>query len=623
VLAQQNPTRFLFLRKSAPHLTQMTTPTGNPLQRGFSVKKGRSARKLSEALQWEICSNHCCVRPFHPLRSLLLFSIFALLCAFCTPPGHAKDQTAAEIATLPAKAHHQLLLVFPFDNRSGQANLDWVGEAVSEILNQRLGASGFDIISRDDRQYALEHLGLPRSFEPSRATAIRLAQTLDADDVIVGFYTLQNNNLHISAQLLDVNALRLSQPLVQDGPLDHMLDVLDSLAWHLTLSLDPRFPLPETSFHAASANLRLNGFENYIRGIIEVEPAERIRHLKIAVAENPSYSPAWLALGMTYFSEQQFDASATALGHLRKTDRAALEAEFYRGLAFFYTGHYDQAEEAFAFVAGQLPLPEVVNDQGVASSRRGHDGGALFQEAISGDPHDPDYEFNLAIALARRGDTRNALSAIGQALKLRPQDSEATNLENMLRQPNAPGVVPASVQKDAENGNGAGGRQSLPLERIKRSYNDASFRQAASEMEEMEAQHLASLPPDQQAATLSRNGKNYLGRGLMLEAEREFQLALAANANDADAHAGLAEVRRRSGDNAQARAEAQTSIKLHPNAAAWLTLARLDRTEHQLPAARQDVSRALQVEPANSDARGLQQALTPATTPPPPATPQP
>jgi tetratricopeptide (TPR) repeat protein len=324
---------------------------------------------------------------------------------------------------------------------------------------------------------------------------------------------------------------------------------------------------------------------------------------------------------MTYFSEQQFDASAAALGHLRKNDRAALEAEFYRGLAFFYTGHYDEAEEAFAFVAGQLPLPEVVNDQGVAASRRGHDGGALFQEAINGDPHDPDYDFNLAIALARRGDTRNALAANGEALKLRPQDSEAIALETMLRQPTPPAVVPASVQpktgpKDAENGNGVQGR-SLPLERIKRSYNDASFRQAASEMEEMEAQHLATLPPEQQAAMLSKSGKAYLGRGLMLEAEREFQLALTANNNEADAHAGLAEVRRRNGDNAQARAEAQTSIKLRPTAEAWLTLARLDRTEHHLPAAREDVTHALQVEPANSDARGLQQALTPPATPPP------
>lgn len=556
-----------------------------------------------------------------------------LLCAYCAPSASAKDQTAAETATLPAKVHHQLLLVLPFDNHSGQANLDWIGEAASEILNQRLGASGFDIISRDDRQYALEHLGLPPNFEPSRATAIRLAQTLDADDIIVGFYTLENNNLHLSAELLDVNALRLSPPIMQNGPLDHMLDVLNSLAWHVARGLDARFPLPEGSFHAASASLRLNGFENYIRGITEAEPAERIRHLKIAVAENPTYSPAWLALGMTYFSEQQFDASAVALGHLRKADRAALQAEFYRGLAFFYTGHYDDAEEAFAFVAGQLPLPEVVNDQGVAASRRGHDGGALFQEAINGDPQDPDYQFNLAIALARRGDTRNALSAIAQALKLRPQDTEALNLQNMLRQPGAltatsqapkpPIVVPASEQRNTNGANGVQDRRSLPLERIKRSYNDASFRQAASEMEEMEAQHLASLPPAQQAAALTKSGKAYLGRGLMLEAEREFQLALAASGNDADAHAGLAEVRRRNSDNAQARAEAQTSIKLRPNAAAWLTLARLDRTEHQLSQAREDVNRAIEIEPANSDARGLQQSLAPPTNPPPLAAPKP
>ena len=554
------------------------------------------------------------MRLFHPLRCLLLSSTFALVCLLLSSPLRASEQSISETAKLPAKVHHQLLLVLPFDNRTNQANLDWIGEAVSEIFNQRLGASGFDIINRDDRQYALEHLGLPRNFEPSRATTIRLAQTLDADDIIVGFYTLQNNTLHVSAELLDVNALRLSSPLIQDGPLDHMLDVLDALAWQVARGLDPKFPLPEASFRAASANLRLNGFENYVRGILETEPSARIGRLKIAVTENPTYSPAWLALGMTYFSEQQFDNSAAALGHLKKTDRAALMAEFYRGLAFFYTGHYDEAEAAFAFVAAQLPLPEVVNNQGVAASRRGHDGGALFQQAILGDPHDPDYEFNLAIALARRGDIPNALTALDQALKLRPQDSEALSLQNMLRQPNAPAIVPAIAQNNTGSDN-AQSRRNLPLERIKRSYNDASFRQAASEMEEMEAQRLAALPPDQQAAALSRNGNTYLGRGLMLEAEREFQLALVSNPNDADAHAGLAEVRRRNGDDAQARVEAQTSLKLRPNTAAWLTLARLDRTQHQLPAAREDVSHALQIDPNNSDARALQQALTSTSAP--------
>ena len=310
---------------------------------------------------------------------------------------------------------------------------------------------------------------------------------------------------------------------------------------------------------------------------------------------------------MSEFSEQQFEAAASALGHLRKTDPAALQAEFYRGLAFFYTGHYDQAEEAFAFVAGQLPLPEVVNNQAVASARRGHDSGALFQQAIASDPRDADYEFNLAIALARRGDTRNALSAVGAALKLRPQDSEALSLQTLLQQPAAIAPAPPAGSPTAAE---PAGRRTLPLERIKRSYNDASFRQAASEMEAVEAQRIASLPAPQQAAALSKEGNAYLRRGLLLEAEREFQLALSTSAGDAEAHAGLAEVRRRNGADAQARSEAQASLKLQPSAAAWLTLARLDRTAHQLPAARDDVNRALQLDPANTDARALLQALT-------------
>jgi tetratricopeptide (TPR) repeat protein len=543
------------------------------------------------------------------LRASLLLSL-ALLCVSSIAPCPAAAQ-GADAAAAPAGDNHRLLMVLPFDNRTGQASLNWIGEAASELFNQRLGSSGFQVIGRGDRQYALDHLGLPQSFQPSRATAIRLAQTLDTDDIIVGSYTLEGSTLHVSAQLLDVNALRLRPPLLADGALNQMLDVLDSLAWRVARTLDAKFPLPETSFLAAGANLHLDGFENYVRGIVELEPAERLRHLKVAVAENPGYGPAWLALGMSEFSEQHFDAAASALGHLRKSDPAALQAEFYRGLAFFYTGHYDQADEAFAFVAGQLPLPEVVNNQGVAAARRGHDGGALFQQAIASDPHDADYQFNLAIALARRGDTRNALSALGQALKLRPQDSEALSLQTQLQQPVPANVAAASAAASPATAE-TSARRALPLERIKRSYNDASFRQAASEMEAMEAQRIASLPAPQQAAALSKEGKTYLSRGLLLEAEREFQLALAASAQDAEAHAGLAEVRRRNGDDAQARSEAQTAIRLQPSAAAWLTLARLDRSAHQPTAEREDINRALQLEPANTDARALLQALTPA-----------
>jgi hypothetical protein len=67
------------------------------------------------------------------MRSLLLFPALlfpaiALLCVFFAIPLQAKDQSAAETATLPAKVHHQLLLVLPFDNRSGNRALDSEGD---------------------------------------------------------------------------------------------------------------------------------------------------------------------------------------------------------------------------------------------------------------------------------------------------------------------------------------------------------------------------------------------------------------------------------------------------------------------------------------------------------------
>jgi hypothetical protein len=75
----------------------------------------------------------------------------------------------------------RVVLVLPFDNRTGQTNLAWVGNSFPDTLNQRLTSVGFLTITRDDRQYALDHLGLPVDFRPSRATTIRIAQTLDAD----------------------------------------------------------------------------------------------------------------------------------------------------------------------------------------------------------------------------------------------------------------------------------------------------------------------------------------------------------------------------------------------------------------------------------------------------------
>jgi Flp pilus assembly protein TadD len=533
------------------------------------------------------------------VRRLLQKPWPALLLLLWTLPSFSQSASSPEVIETGGR----LVLVLPFDNRTGQTNLAWIGDSFPDTLNQRLTSAGFLTITRDDRQYALDHLGLPVDFRPSRATTIRIAQTLDADFVIVGSYTVNSGRIAVQAQVLEVNKLRLSQPLNDSSELARLFDVENAIAWKIARQIDPQFNVAQQTFLAASSGIKLSAFENYIRGTAAPTPQEQIQRLQAAVQDTPDYPAALLALGKAQYTQRDYDQAAATLAKISSTDRRALEASFYIGLARFNSAKYAEAESAFAFVASRLPLPEVVNNQGVASSRQGRDAVPLFQRASTADPNDADYHYNLAVALLRRGDFAGAQREVDQTLKLRPADTEAAELKTNI----AAGKHIAPVAKPGTNT--ASPKDFAPLERIRRTYSEASFRQAAFQLDQMRAVRMATLSPTEQATQYAQLGRDYLAQGLIPEAEQEFHAAITVSASNADAHAGLAQVRERSGSAVDARSEAQTSLKLQPNVTAYLVLARLDLQANQMASSADNVSKALQLAPKDSAAQGMRQAL--------------
>jgi tetratricopeptide (TPR) repeat protein len=490
-----------------------------------------------------------------------------------------------------------MVLVLPFENRSGNATLNWIGNSFPDTLDRRLSSAGFLTISHDDRVYALTHLGLPGEFRPSRATTIRIAQQLDANYVVIGSFAVVSGQITIQSQVLSIDQLRLSPAVIETDPLDHLYDAENAIAWKLARVLQPGLNVAEQTFLAAGgAAVPLPAFEDYIRGINASSPAEAVARLRTAVAAAPSYPAALLALGKQQYLNRDYDAAATTLAKVPLSDPQALEANFYLGLARFNSANYAGAAAAFEFVASRLPLPEVVNNQGVALARQGKDAVALFERASTADPSDEDYHYNLAIALFRRGDLGTALQQADACLKLKPTDPEAGSLRAHLA------LAPAGSRLDP---NGS----FVPVERIRRTWSEAGFRQAAFQLDQLRAARMAALPPAQRAAEYTTLGRDYLAQGLLPQAEQQFQSALAADANSAPAHAGLAQVRERSGNAADARTEAQRSLTIAPNVPALLVLARLDLAQNHLPAAANDVSRALHLEPANSNALAMRQNL--------------
>jgi tetratricopeptide (TPR) repeat protein len=501
---------------------------------------------------------------------------FAVVCAFLA------IGTLAQQAP-DSSARGRILLVLPFDNKTGEPSLEWIREAAPEILGSRFGSAGFTPLSRADRLYALDHLGLPQAFQPSHASSLKIAQTLDADSIIVGSYSMDAGRFEAQAQIISVPHLRMSEPITASGDLHDLVAVFDSLAWKLTRQMDPTFNIAQETFVAAGANVNLAAFEQYIRGITEQDQSERIRHLNEAVKLNPDFSQAWMALARADYAAQQYERAAAAFAKVKGNDADTLEAGFYRGLALMFSGNYAQAETSFAEVARVLPLAPVLNNEGVAISRQGHDATALFRQAEGADPNAPDYHFNLAVSLDRHGDHAGAQAELAQCLKQRPNDSEAQEMQAAWKTPSTAAPVE-------------------PLERIVRGFDEVAFRQAAVVLDQVDAARLTALAPAQRAQSLATQAREYLSRGLLLESERLYQQAIAADDRCEAAHEGLAEVRERTGDIDGARKEAEAAIQLGPTVGAYLVMARVDMAAKRLDDAAHDAREALKLSPGNKAA---------------------
>jgi Tfp pilus assembly protein PilF len=300
----------------------------------------------------------------------------------------------------------------------------------------------------------------------------------------------------------------------------------------------------------------------------------------------------------------------------------------------------------------------VLNNEGIAFNRRGQNGTAFFKRVVEMDPQSADYWFNLAVSERRQKNYTAALNAVAHCLTIHPQDEEAQNLRKNLTmlksgqltdapakpavtrtdastdqataddqspadaaddlpdtdelardKPQAKKPQSASSSTSASSGSDATSPDYEPLERIARTYDESSLRQGAFALEQVNAMKLRSLPPAERAQRLCQQGRAYVNDGLLLEAERQFQLALAADPNSSNAYAGLAEVHEYAGSINIAKQEATRSLQLQPNAAAYLVLARIELSQHALPDARNNIDSALRLEPNNTAAKGILQAI--------------
>ncbi len=486
-------------------------------------------------------------------------------------------------------------MVIPFENTSPTPGLDWVSEAFPEVLRGQLNSPLLYVASREELARAYDRQGIPLGLHPSRATLYRVAEQMDIDYAVLGSYKYDGARLTASAQLLDMRVQKLLPAAIETGALTDLGSLQSALAWDLLRAIRPEFSIPKPQYLSAHTTVRLDALEHLVRGQTASTLDQKEAEFKEAVRLNPNYAEAWLQLGKTYFAERSYEAAIAAFGHIPAGSSMAREANFYLGLSAYEHGDFARAESAFEFVAARLPLAEVYNNLGAVAIRRGHSNSVeCFRKALRNDPSDPDYHFNLGVALNQEGDTAGASRELRASLERRPGDAEA---KSMLDSWSTSSVVHASsVTK-------------LPLPRIKVVYTEDVFRQLTAQMQGWVEQRFAQSDAHAHARFHVERGKELLAYGFTTEAADEFRHAASLNPASPVPFVGLAEVAIARNDNRDARAQAETALRIHESVDAYLVLARLDLSENRAESAATNLKSALRLEPRNVEAQNLQRKL--------------
>jgi tetratricopeptide (TPR) repeat protein len=370
----------------------------------------------------------------------------------------------AALPALPAT-----VLVLPFHNNSQYPDLNWVGESVAETLLTELAQGHQIVLGRASRAEALHRLSLRPDATYTKASLIRLGQSLDADFLCYGTYDahlpagateLKNSSVELSAEFLDLRKLHDGPALSESGKLAELSRLEEHLAFVALKYLDPKTDWKLDQFLAPGKLIRVDAQESYVRGLLSPSGDQQQKWFTQAAALDPHFSGPVFELGKLALERKDYKQATAWFQRIKPGDPHYTEARFKMGLSAYGAADYNSAANYFREVLKTYPLNEVYNNLGAAETQL-NETAALgdLRRAVDGDQNDPTYLFNLAAALLRNNRFDEAAKDLKTVLDRNPDDADARTLLDR-----------------AENQEPASSGQTIPA-RLKSNFDETAFRQ--------------------------------------------------------------------------------------------------------------------------------------------------
>jgi TolB-like protein/DNA-binding winged helix-turn-helix (wHTH) protein/Flp pilus assembly protein TadD len=255
-----------------------------------------------------------------------------------------------------ASAPIRSLAVLPLENLSGDASQNYFADGMTdELITELAKISALRVISRTSvMMYQGAHKSLPQ-----------IARELNVDAVVEGSVQRSNNQVRITAQLIQARTDKHLWAQTYDGNLQDTLAVQKRVASDIAEQIRIEVTPQERAGLKSVRVVNPEAYEDYLRGryFWNKRSADGVRKaidsFNQAIAKDPNYAPAYIGLADTYINaggwpwafmdpKEAYQRAIAALNKALELDPTLGEAHSSRGMAIDqFVWDWDAAEQEF------------------------------------------------------------------------------------------------------------------------------------------------------------------------------------------------------------------------------------------------------------------------------------
>ena len=233
------------------------------------------------------------------LFSVIAISLFVFLGQTTKQTGQNTDE-----AIFPSIAGKKSLAVMYFENRTGNAELEWLQAGLADMLITNLSRSNkINVLSRQQFYLLLEKNGFRQGDEIQFEQIISVIRKSQVENFVTGNFAKVGEKIRIDVQLHNANngALLAAESLIVEKP-EQILTEVDLIS----LKLLKHLGTDETENQTHFADVMTDNLEAYRYYSLAVEKAQALHNreaialLEKAVALDPQFAMAHARIGYTY-----------------------------------------------------------------------------------------------------------------------------------------------------------------------------------------------------------------------------------------------------------------------------------------------------------------------------------